>query len=106
MTDDVPPEFAGRPAIDLGEVSVEDIETAIEALTHAIKNRKCETLRDNFNTGNLSDTLKRGLMGVIQHYAEHGENGGKIARLIRESGIINDIPVMIDPSVNWGDVTH
>jgi hypothetical protein len=100
MTDDAPPEFAGPVIeIDLGEVSVEDLEVAIEALNHAIKNNKCQTLRDNFNTGNLSDSLKRGLMGVIQHYAEHGDNGLEIARLIRESGIINDIPVMIDRGV-------
>jgi hypothetical protein len=107
MTDDIiPPGLDDRPVIDLGEVSVEDADAAIEALERAIRNRKCETLRDNFNTGNPSDSLKRGLMGIIQHYAEHGENGGKIAHLIRESGIIDDVPVIVDPSTNWGDVTH
>jgi ATP phosphoribosyltransferase regulatory subunit HisZ len=107
MTDDtIPPEFADQPVIDLGEISVEDAEAAAEALTRAIQTKKCETLRENFKTGKLSDTLKRGIMGLIRHYAEHGDNGGEIARLIRKSGIINDIPVMVDPSVNWGDVTH
>jgi hypothetical protein len=91
---------------DLGEISLEDADAAIKALTRAIKTRKCQTLRDNFKTGDLSDTLKRGIMGLIRHYAEHGDNGGQVARLIRKSGIIDDIPVTIDPSVNWGDVTH
>jgi hypothetical protein len=107
MTDDIiPPGFADLPVIDMGEVSVEDFDAAVEALTCAIRNKKCKAFRDRWNTGELSDTIKRGIMGLIHYYAEHGENGGKIAHLIRKSGIIEDTPLIVDPSTNWGDVTH
>jgi hypothetical protein len=54
----------------------------------------------------MPDTLKRGFVGLLAHYSEHGENGGKIARLMRESGLIDDLPVMTGRSIDWGDATH
>jgi hypothetical protein len=110
MTDDLPPEFADVPVIDMGEITPEDMDAAIEALNCAIKTKTCKALRAGFDarhstSDKLPDTIKRGILGLLAYYADHGENGGRVARLMRKSGF-DRIPVKSDHSINWEGTTQ
>jgi hypothetical protein len=99
-------EFADQPTID---ILPEDMGAAIDALKYAIKTRTCKALRAAFDARHDSDKLpgdiKRGLIGLLAFYADHGDNGGQVARLMRKSGF-HDVPVITDHSINWSGDTQ
>ncbi len=82
------------PEINIGEISTEDTKAAIVALERAAKDaRYREELHAEWgNDPNLSSRI-RGLIGLLAFHAEHGNNGGKVERLLRAARFISGASV-------------